>query len=94
MFDDQVNCYGSSTEPEADQGFAESKTFIHKRGSKAREINITQPNTWHKSSQSEKGCLSHINTVQSRARQTQKLSKGCLYNYLTINLVYGKSATE
>ena len=21
-------CYGSSTEPEADQGFAESKTFI------------------------------------------------------------------
>ena len=31
---------GSSTEPEADQGFAESKTFIHKRGSKAREINI------------------------------------------------------
>ena len=31
-------CYSRSTEPEADQGYAESKTFI-KQGSKARRIN-------------------------------------------------------
>ena len=73
----QYSCYGSLTEPGADQGFAESKTFIQKRESKAREINNTHSRTHGKRVVNQKRVvITYQNTVQSRARQTRKLPKG------------------